>query len=91
VSTASSFSLSKIISGDFFLDILTSPAEGKQLTAEPPYRVTDIQSLNKKNVRLAYNLNIIRARDLFTLVEGRYKGLAQPHSDPQLENSRYRL
>lgn len=91
VSTASGFSLSKIIGGDFFLDVLTSPAEGKRLAAEPPRGVTDIQSLDKKNVRLAYNPNIIGARDLFALVEDCCDGLAQPYSDPQLENSRCRL
>ncbi|EWY79840.1 hypothetical protein FOYG_17017 [Fusarium oxysporum NRRL 32931] len=91
VSTASGFSLRKIIGGDFFLDILTSPAEGKRLAAEPPRGVTDVQSLDKKNVRLAYNPNIVGARDLFALVEGRCEGLAQPRGDPQLENSRRRL
>ncbi|KAH7165205.1 E1-E2 ATPase-domain-containing protein [Dactylonectria macrodidyma] len=91
VSTASGFSLSKIIGGDFFLDILTSPAEGKRLAAEPPRGVTDVQSLDKKNVRLAYDPNIVGARDLFAQVEDRCDGLAQPRGDPQLENSRRRL
>lgn len=91
VSMASGFSLSKIIGGDFFLDVLTSPAEGKRLAAEPPRGVTDVQSLDKKSVRLAYDPNIIGARDLFALVEDRCDGLAQPRGDPQLENSRRRL
>ncbi|KAH7020471.1 E1-E2 ATPase-domain-containing protein [Ilyonectria destructans] len=91
VSTASGFSLSKIIGGDFFLDILTSPAEGKRLAAEPPRGVTDVQSLDKKNVRLAYDPNIVGARDLFSVIEDRCDGLSQPRGDPQLENSRRRL
>lgn len=91
VSTASGFSLSKIIGGNFFLDILASPAEGKRLAAEPPQGVTDVQPLDKKSVRLAYEPTIIGARDLFALVEDRCDGLAQPCGDPQLENSRRRL
>lgn len=90
-STASGFSLSKIVGGNYFLDILASPAEGKRLASDPPRGVTDVQSLDKKAVRLAYEPTIIGARDLFGLVEDRCEGLAQPRGDPQLENSRRRL
>ncbi|KAH6874356.1 E1-E2 ATPase-domain-containing protein [Thelonectria olida] len=90
-STASGFSLSKIVGGNYFLDLLASPAEGRRLASDPPRGVTDVQSLDKKTVRLAYEPAIIGARDLFGLVEGRCEGLAQPRGDPQLENSRRRL
>ncbi|OIW25501.1 heavy metal translocating P-type ATPase [Coniochaeta ligniaria NRRL 30616] len=90
-STASGFSLSKIVGGNFFLDMLATPAEGKRLSDEPPPGVTDVQSLDKTTVRLAYEPTVIGARDLFALVEDRCEGLAQPRGDPQLENSRRRL
>lgn len=91
VSTASGFSLSKIIGGNYFLDILTSSAEGKRLIEDPPRGVTEVESLDKKTVRLGYDPTVIGARDLFKLMEGRCEGLAQPRGDPQLENSRKRL
>ena len=91
VSMASGFSLSKVVGGTYFLDILASADEGKRLASDPPQGVTDVQSLDKKTVRLAYEPTVIGARDLFGLVEGRCEGLAQPRGDPQLENSRRRL
>ncbi|EXL39562.1 hypothetical protein FOCG_17826 [Fusarium oxysporum f. sp. radicis-lycopersici 26381] len=90
-STTSGFSLSKIVGGNYFLDILASPAEGKRLAAEPPRGVTNVQSLDKRTVRLAYEPTIISARDLFGNGEDRCEGLAQPRGDPQLENCRRRL
>ncbi|KAM5353710.1 hypothetical protein ACJ41O_000360 [Fusarium nematophilum] len=90
-STASGFNLSKIVGGNYFLDVLASPAEAKRLISDPPRGVTDAQSLDKKTVRLAYEPTSIGARDLFDLVKDRCEGLAQPRGDPQLENSRRRL
>ncbi|KAF7557596.1 hypothetical protein G7Z17_g529 [Cylindrodendrum hubeiense] len=90
-STASGFAISKIVGGSFFLDILASPVEGKRLAAEQPLGVTDVQSIDKKTVRIAYEPTVIGARDLFELVKDRCEGLAQPRGDPQLENSRRRL
>ncbi|KAK2026433.1 heavy metal translocating P-type ATPase [Colletotrichum zoysiae] len=89
--TASGFSLSRIVGGDHFLLLLASPAEGERLAADPPRGVTDVESLDKRTVRLAYDPAVVGARDLFALVEDRCGGLAPPRGDPQLENSRRRL
>ncbi|KAK1564204.1 heavy metal translocating P-type ATPase [Colletotrichum navitas] len=88
---ASGFALSRIAGGDHFLLLLASPAEGERLAADPPRGVTDVESLDKKTVRLAYDPAAIGARDLFALVEDRCGGLARPRGDPQLENGRRRL
>ncbi|WDK23599.1 heavy metal translocating P-type ATPase [Colletotrichum graminicola] len=88
---ASGFSLSRIAGGDHFLLLLASPAEGERLATDPPRGVTDVESLDKKTVRLAYDPAAIGARDLFALVEDRCGGLAHPRGDPQLENGRRRL
>ncbi|EWY79839.1 hypothetical protein FOYG_17016 [Fusarium oxysporum NRRL 32931] len=89
-STASGFSLSTIVGGNYRY-FLGSTAEGERLASDPPRGVTEVQALDKKTVRLAHEPTIIGARGLFGLVEDRCKGLAQPHGDPQLENSRRRL
>lgn len=89
--TASGFTLSKVVGGNYFLDVLVSSAEGKRLVDEPPRGVTDVQPLDKSTVRLSYDPTVIGARDLFTSLEGKCQGLAQPRGDPQLENSRRRL
>ncbi|KAI8711906.1 HMA domain-containing protein [Fusarium sp. LHS14.1] len=89
--TASGFTLSKVVGGNYFLDVLASSAEGKRLVDEPPRGVTDVQVLDKSTVRLSYEPTVIGARDLFTSLEGQCQGLAQPRGDPQLENSRRRL
>ncbi|KAJ4325907.1 hypothetical protein N0V84_003293 [Fusarium piperis] len=89
--TASGFTLSKVVGGNYFLDVLVSSAEGKKLVDEPPRGVTDVQVLDKSTVRLSYEPTVIGARDLFTSLEGQCQGLAQPRGDPQLENSRRRL
>lgn len=87
-STASGFSLSRVVTGDHFLDILAPPSEGKRLAADPPRGVSNVQTLDRTAVRLAYDPTIIGARDLFALIEDRCRGLAPPRVDPQLENSR---
>ncbi|KAM0426449.1 hypothetical protein ACHAPT_008140 [Fusarium lateritium] len=89
--TASGFTLSKVVGGDYFLDVLVSSTEGKRLVDGPPRGVTDIQVLDKSTVRLSYEPTVIGARDLFASLEGQCQGLAQPRGDPQLENSRRRL
>ncbi|KAM0289539.1 hypothetical protein ACHAO9_005815 [Fusarium lateritium] len=91
MSGASGFLLSKIVGGYHFLDILAIPAQSKQLEGIPPRGVTDVQSLDKKTVRLAYDPTIIGARQLLDLVKEDCNGLAEPRGDPQLENSRRRL
>ncbi|KAF4439567.1 Cu2+-exporting ATPase [Fusarium austroafricanum] len=91
VSGASGFLLSKIIGGNFFLDVLATPAQGKQLDENLPLGVTDVQSLDKKTVRLSYEPTTIGARDLLEKVKDNCNGLAEPRGDPQLENSRKRL
>jgi Cu2+-exporting ATPase len=88
---ASGFLLSRIVGGHHFLDILATPTQSKQLEGSPPRGVTDVQSLDKKTVRLAYDPTIIGARDLLALVKEDGNGLAEPRGDPQLENSRRRL
>ncbi|CAI6088233.1 unnamed protein product [Clonostachys chloroleuca] len=90
-SSVSGFNLSKVIGGNYFLDILAPPAEAKKMAAESLPGVLDVQSLDKSTVRLAYDPAIIGARDLFARVENRCRGLAQQQSDPQLVNSRRRL
>ncbi|CAG9983771.1 unnamed protein product [Clonostachys byssicola] len=90
-SSVSGFNLSKVIGGNYFLDILAPPAEAKKMAAESLPGVLDVQSLDKSTVRLAYDPAIIGARDLFARVEDRCRGLAQQQSDPQLVNSRRRL
>lgn len=90
-STASGFMLSKVVGGNYFLDVLAPPSEAKRLADDPPKGVTDVQSLDKKTARLAYDPTVVGARDLFAFVNDRCQGLAQSRSDPQLENSRRRL
>lgn len=90
-STASGFSLSRIIGGDYFIDVVAPGESGKQLAAEPPRGVTDVQLLNKKIVRLSYEPASVGARDLFDMIERQCEGLAPPQGDPQLANSRRRL
>ncbi len=89
--TASGFTLTKVVGGDFFLDILIPAADAKQLAANPPQGVTDVQTLDKKTTRLAYDPAIVGARDLYGQVGDQCRGLAPPRADPQLENSRQRL
>lgn len=88
---ASGFTISKVIGGNYFLDVMVSSAEGKRLVDNPPRGVTDVQVLDKSTVRLSYDPAVIGARDLIASVEGGCQGLAQPRADPQLENSRRRL
>ncbi|KEY71823.1 hypothetical protein S7711_10222 [Stachybotrys chartarum IBT 7711] len=92
-STASGFSLSKLVGGNYFLDILASTSTGKQLADEPLRGVTNVESINKSTVRISYEPTVIGARDLYDLIKDRdgCRGLAEPSADPQLENSRRRL
>lgn len=90
-STASGFDLSKVAGGNYFLDVLTSPAEGKRLCENPPAGVTDVEALDRKTVRLSYDPAVIGARDLYSKIQDQCQGLAQPRANPQLENSRRRL
>ncbi|EWY82045.1 Cu2+-exporting ATPase [Fusarium oxysporum NRRL 32931] len=91
VSGASGFMLSKIIGGNYYLDVLATTAQSKELVDNPPIGVTDVQSLDKKTVRLSYEPTTIGARDLLEHVKVKCSGLAEPRGDPQLENSRRRL
>ncbi|KAI7761059.1 hypothetical protein LZL87_011464 [Fusarium oxysporum] len=91
VSGASGFMLSKIIGGNYYLDVLATTAQSKELVDNPPLGVTDVQSLDKKTVRLSYEPTTIGARDLLESVKDKCNGLAEPRGDPQLENSRRRL
>ena len=91
VTAASGFTLTKVVGGDFFLDILIPVADTKQLAANPPQGVTDVQILDKKTTRLAYDPAIVGARDLYGQIGDQCRGLAPPRADPQLENSRQRL
>ncbi|KAI6749339.1 hypothetical protein HG530_015178 [Fusarium avenaceum] len=88
---ASGFLLSRIVGGYHFLDVLATHTQSKQLEGSPPRGVTDVQVLDKKTVRLAYDPTIVGARDLLALVKEDCNGLAEPRGDPQLENSRRRL
>ncbi|KPA35426.1 cu2+-exporting atpase [Fusarium langsethiae] len=91
VSGATGFTLSKIIGGNFFVDVLATTAQSKQLVDNPPRGVVDAQCLDKKTVRLAYEPTTIGARDLMGQLQDSCSGLAEPRGDPQLENSRRRL
>ncbi|KAF5646089.1 Cu2+-exporting ATPase [Fusarium tjaetaba] len=91
VSGASGFMLSKIIGGNYYVDVLATTAQSKDLIDNPPQGVTDVQSLDKKTVRLSYEPTTIGARDLLESVKDKCNGLAEPRGDPQLENSRRRL
>ncbi|CVL08750.1 related to PCA1-P-type ATPase, controls intracellular cadmium level by enhancing cadmium efflux [Fusarium mangiferae] len=91
VSGASGFMLSKIIGGNYYLDVLATTSQSKELIDNPPQGVTDVQSLDKKTVRLSYEPTTIGARDLLESIKDRCNGLAEPRGDPQLENSRRRL
>ncbi|TVY74304.1 P-type cation-transporting ATPase [Fusarium oxysporum f. sp. cubense] len=91
VSGASGFMLSKIIGGNYYLDVLATTAQSKELVDNPPLGVTDVQSLDKKTVRLSYEPTTIGARDLLEHVKDKCSGLAEPRGDPQLENSCRRL
>ncbi|KAJ4251055.1 hypothetical protein NW762_011706 [Fusarium torreyae] len=91
ISSASGFSISRIVGGSYFLDILAPPAMANRLASDPPRGVTEVQSLDKKTVRLGYEPTTIGARDLFELVKANCDGLAEPRGDLQLENSRRRL
>ncbi|KAF5672750.1 Cu2+-exporting ATPase [Fusarium denticulatum] len=91
VSGASGFMLSKIIGRNYYLDVLATSSQSKGLIENPPQGVTDVQSLDKKTVRLSYEPTTIGARDLLESVKDKCNGLAEPRGDPQLENSRRRL
>ncbi|KAF4961779.1 hypothetical protein FSARC_10075 [Fusarium sarcochroum] len=91
ISSVSGFSLSRIIGGSYFLDILAPSAVAQRLASDPPRGVTDVQPLDKKTVRLGYEPTTIGSRDLFQLVKDSCDGLAEPRGDLQLENSRRRL
>ena len=64
--TASGFTLTKVVGGDFSLDILIPAVDAKQLAADPPQGVTDVQTLDKKTARLAYDPAIVGARDVIS-------------------------
>ncbi|KAI1044277.1 hypothetical protein LB504_013018 [Fusarium proliferatum] len=91
VSGASGFMLSKIIGGNYYLDVLATTSQSKELIDNPPQGVTDVQLLDKKTVRLSYEPTTIGARDLLESIKDKCNGLAEPRGDPQLENSRRRL
>ncbi|KAF5590096.1 Cu2+-exporting ATPase [Fusarium subglutinans] len=91
VSGASGFMLSKIIGGDYYLDVLVTAAQSKELVDHPPLGVADVQSLDKRTVRLSYEPTTVGARDLLESIKDKCNGLAEPRGDPQLENSRRRL
>ncbi|KAM0550698.1 hypothetical protein ACHAPJ_008763 [Fusarium lateritium] len=91
ISSASGFSLSRIVGDSYFLDILAPSALASRLTSDPPRGVTDVQPLDKKTVRLSYEPTTIGARDLFDLVKDSCDGLVENRSDLQLDNSRRRL
>ncbi|KAF5667317.1 cu2+-exporting atpase [Fusarium heterosporum] len=91
MSGASGFLLSRIVSGHHFLDVLATSAQRQRLDSSPAQGVTDVQSLDKKTVRLAYDPTVVGARDLLKRVENDCNGLAGPRGDPQLESSRRRL
>ncbi|KAL2212483.1 heavy metal translocatin [Sarocladium strictum] len=90
-SAASGFDLTKVTGGNHFLDILTSPSESQQLSANPPDGVTDVEVLDKQTVRLRYDPAVTGARVLYDGIRARSRGLAPPRVNPQLENSRRRL
>ncbi|KAF3031863.1 hypothetical protein E8E11_001619 [Didymella keratinophila] len=89
--SSSGFNMSLVIGGDYFLDILAPAAESKRLTDAPTTGLLNAETLDKKTQRLFYDPLFIGARDLFSLVEERYRNLAQPRADPQLRNSQLRL
>ncbi|CZS83061.1 unnamed protein product [Fusarium graminearum] len=91
VSGATGFMLSKIVGGNFFVDVLATMEQSRQLVDNPPLGVVDVQCLDKKTVRLSYEPTTIGARDLMEQVQDRCNGLAEPRGDPQLESSRRRL
>ncbi|OBS26041.1 hypothetical protein FPOA_06571 [Fusarium poae] len=91
VSGATGFMLSKIVGGNFFIDVLATTAQSKQLVDSPPRGVVDVQCLDKRTVRLSYEPTTVGARDLMGQLQDKCNGLAEPRGDPQLENSRRRL
>ncbi|PTD06527.1 P-type cation-transporting ATPase [Fusarium culmorum] len=91
VSGATGFMLSKIVGGNFFVDVLATMEQSRQLVDNPPRGVVDVQCLDKKTVRLSYEPTTIGARDLMEQIQARCNGLAEPRGDPQLESSRRRL
>ncbi|CEI63471.1 P-type cation-transporting ATPase [Fusarium venenatum] len=91
VSGATGFMLSRIVGGSYFVDVLATTAQSKQLVDNPPRGVVDVQCLDKKTVRLSYDPTTVGARDLMEQLHDNCNGLAEPRGDPQLENSRRRL
>ncbi|GKU22978.1 unnamed protein product [Fusarium langsethiae] len=91
VSGATGFMLSRIIGGNYFVDVLATMAQSRELVDSPPRGAVDVQCLDKKTVRLSYDPTMIGARDLMEQLQDRCNGLAEPRGDPQLENSRRRL
>ncbi|KAJ4137172.1 hypothetical protein NW768_002753 [Fusarium equiseti] len=91
VSGASGFVLRRIIGGNYFVDVLVTQTQIKQLVENPSRGVIDVQALDKKTVRLSYEPTTIGARDLMDQIKDRCNGLAEPCGDAQLENSRRRL
>lgn len=89
--SSSGFSMSLVVGGDYFLDILAPAAEGKRLTDFSTPGLLNVETLDKKTQRVYYDPVIIGARDLLSYVDERYRNLAQPRADPQLRNSQLRL
>jgi Cu2+-exporting ATPase len=90
-SSGSGFTLTRIIGGNYYLDVLVSPQAAKDISRENHLGVTDVNALDKTSFRITYDPATIGARDLFRGLGERVQGLAPPRNDPQLENSRRRL
>ncbi|KAK7217710.1 hypothetical protein V2G26_005713 [Clonostachys chloroleuca] len=87
----SGFRLTRILGGEFFIDVYVDPQNGKALAREPPQGVVDVHVLDKKTLRLVYDPRVIGARALFNSVAANTQGLAPPRPDNQLETTRRRL
>ncbi|VUC37312.1 unnamed protein product [Clonostachys rosea] len=89
--SGSGFRLTRILGGEFFIDVHVDPQNGKTLAREPPQGVVDVHVLDKKTLRLVYDPRVVGARDLFNSISANTQGLAPPRPDSQLETTRRRL
>ena len=90
--SGSGFRLTRMVGGDYYLDVCASPETVKELSRQPPGGVTDIHVLDKKTLRLSYDPAVTGARALFDSVTDKWPlELAPPRADPQLETTRRRL
>ena len=89
--SGSGFRLTRMVGGDYYLDVSISPQNAKEIVQQPPHGVTDVHVLDKKTLRLTYDPTAKGARALYESISDKVQRLAPPQPDPQLESSRRRL